>query len=119
MRTDLGIQTALDVDRLSISRHALERYVERRHGNGTSWAEADAAMRRMLRGCTTQRPAVFCAKGDPVRRYTASGFAFIVSADHSTLITVYPWRDRRRSHAGPRRRPRADDWLTEWEEGVA
>lgn len=86
----------LDPGRIHISRHALERYMERRgwqHGPEKE-AEAERAMRWLLLDVAHQRPPIFTLNGYCSRRFVGGGMAWIVAADFSTLITFYPIRPK-------------------------
>lgn len=73
-----------DPDTIRISRHALERYGERRHGGG------EAGLRRMLGRCADRNPPLFLSRAHgPGRRYTWGQFTFVTDADSQTVITVY------------------------------
>lgn len=109
MNTNLGFGSVLDPYGIRISRHALDRYCERRGWakNGTQREIADACIRELLTRCVSQRPpaAMIGGHNTTTRRYKVGNLAFITSADHSVLITVYlleqnaKKRDRKRRKA--------------------
>lgn len=117
----------LDVDCLMVTRHALDRYIEKRGGGrNRDMAFADRKLRELLRKAEGKSSPIFLTQGRAVRRYVTGGFAFITSADNSTLITVYPFSPAApQSHGGSRRarhgrRPmRSFGAVDEYEEEVA
>jgi hypothetical protein len=89
-RHTITLGATLDPETVKITRHALERYTERRHG--ASYVLAEAKIRKLLGRCSTQSPPVQVRPEGATRRYRCGSFVFIVSADCSTVITM--WRNR-------------------------
>lgn len=76
-------------ERIIISRHAIERYQQRR--SRLSDAEAEAAIRSLLRRVCHQCPPIAFRAGyeHAVRRYRQGGLDFVVTADGQRLLTLY------------------------------
>lgn len=93
----------MNVDTIQVTRHALDRYVERRGG---TWESADEAIRDMLDRVAHKNPPVQLRSGlSPSRTYMVGEWQFVVSADKLAVITCYPRRTTGQGK-GKRRRKR-------------
>jgi hypothetical protein len=117
VRNALG--SALDVDRIHITVHAIQRYLGRRNTRDQSWEHAEFQLRRLLGCASTQRPPVVVRAGRASRLYRAGGFMLVTTADHTALVTVYPitrpvLHPRRTNRGRGREARRVDE--TQWSE---
>lgn len=73
---------------VAISQHAMERYMQRRR---TTPEHAEAGIRRLLAKAETKHAPIRLTHGGAARRYSVGGFTLVLSADDSSLITL--WRN--------------------------
>lgn len=101
----------IDPWHIRLSRHAVDRYMERR-GWAQSYAyrqDAEAALRNLLARCSHQNPPVKLVKGNACRLYQSGDFRFVVSTDQCVVITCHhvgmrPQDRKRRSKAARKAR---------------
>ena len=98
-------EPVLDYLTMTISRHAIDRYLERRGGDASDALErddADWAIRDLLsRVAHRNEPIYQDAEGRQCRRYVVGELAFLISTDCETVITMYT-HNPNRPKAAPR-----------------
>lgn len=88
---------------IGISKHCIDRYVERRGWCRSRAADAESAIRAQLARVAHQHPHLFVGNGhQPSRRYCSGQLTWIVSGDYQTVITFYARAEAKRSKRGRR-----------------
>lgn len=105
----------LDPGTIRLTRHVVDRYIERR-----GWAipaddaeasairaDADWTIRTLLERVARQNPSLWQKPGSPaVRRYVHGNLAWITDANSTTVITFYA-HDPKHAHRNASRKARA------------
>jgi len=95
----------LDPHTVRLTRHVVDRYMERRGwptSDEISRLDAEATIRNLLSRVAHKNPPMFKKPGElAVRRYVHGELAWVVDANNTTVITFYPHtpvEHRRRPH---------------------
>ena len=93
MSATLVEHDGLDPWNVRLTKHVIDRYMERRGwpASARNRADAELAIRNLLARCANKKAPIHIRPGrTAVRRYRSGGMCWIVTADNSTVITFWP-----------------------------